>query len=91
MTVELVWDAAFKRAYKKRISPDAHLKKRFWDALERFVADPFDPRLMTHKLTGKLSGFWAFSVDQDCRVVFSFIHGKVKVLLIDIGTHDQVY
>jgi hypothetical protein len=31
---ELIWDAGFKRAYKKRISPDALLKQRFWDALE---------------------------------------------------------
>lgn len=32
--IQLVWDAGFKRAYKKRISTDPLLKQRFWDALE---------------------------------------------------------
>ena len=42
-------------------------------------------------LTGKLHGSHAFSVDTDCRVVFRFVKGHSKVLLIDIGTHDEVY
>lgn len=89
--IELVWDAGFKRAYKKRIAPDASLKQRFWDALEVFVADPFARELRTHSLTGKLHGCSAFSVDLDCRVVLTFIKGHSKVLLIDIGTHEEVY
>ena len=42
------------------------------------------------KLTGKLSGLWAFSIDYDCRVIFKFLNDH-EVLLIDIGTHDEVY
>jgi len=45
---------------------------------------------MTHKLSGKLRGLWAFSCDYDCRVIFKFIN-KENVLLIDIGSHDEVY
>ena len=89
--IQLVWDAGFKRAYKKRISPDALLKQRFWDALEQFASDPFTPELRTHPLTGKLHGLHAFSVDADCRVVFRFIKAHAKVLLIDTGTHEEVY
>ena len=89
--IELVWDSGFKRAYKKRIGNDPALKQRFWDALEVFVADPFAHELRTHPLTGKLHGCHAFSVDLDCRVVFMFLKGHSRVLLIDIGTHDEVY
>ncbi len=53
--------------------------------------DPFAASLKTHRLTGKLGGCWAFSVDNDCRVVFLFIKGYQKVLLLDIGSHDEVY
>lgn len=88
---KLVWDAGFKRSYKKRVALDPLLKERFWDALEVFVVDPFAPELRTHVLTGKLSGCHAFSVDHDRRVVFKFIRGRSTVLLIDIGTHDEVY
>lgn len=82
--IELVWDTGFKRSYKKRISIDNQLKEKFWDSLELFTTDPFDPRLQTHKLTGRLSGYWAF-------VIFMFIKAKKKVLLLDIGSHEEVY
>jgi mRNA interferase YafQ len=55
-----------------------------------FLKNPFDRRLRTHKLTGKLEGLWAFSVAYDCRVIFKFL-SKDEVLLIDIGSHDEVY
>jgi len=59
--------------------------------MELFVADPFATELRTHKLTGKLGRCWAFSVDHDRRVVFQFLKEQSKVLLIDIGTHEEVY
>ena len=55
-----------------------------------FSCKPVFAAMRTHKLSGKLEGQWAFSVDEDCRVVFEFI-GKEKVLLVDIGSHDEVY
>ncbi len=88
--MRITWDQGFKRAYKKRIKHDNERKKRFWDAIEMFSKDPFDQRLRTHKLTGKLEGLWAFSVDFDCRVIFKFL-GKSEVFLIDIGSHEEVY
>jgi mRNA-degrading endonuclease YafQ of YafQ-DinJ toxin-antitoxin module len=46
--IKLVWDAGFKRSYKKRVAKDPILKERFWDALELFVSDPFADGLRTH-------------------------------------------
>ena len=89
--INLVWDSGFKRSYKKRIADDVVLKKKFWNSLEVFVKQPHDARLKTHKLTGKLQGLWAFSVAYDCRVIFKFLNDTKTVLLIDIGSHDEVY
>lgn len=55
-----------------------------------FRANPFDPRLETHKLHGKQSEEWAYSVDYSYRVSFVFI-GADAVLYTNIGTHDEVY
>lgn len=88
--IEIVWDAGFKRSYKKRISTIV-LRKKFWDALALFEQNPFDPKLGTHKLSGRLKGLWAFGLAYDSRVVFKFIENDKSVLLIDIGTHDEVY
>jgi mRNA-degrading endonuclease YafQ of YafQ-DinJ toxin-antitoxin module len=59
--------------------------------MELFSKNPFNPRLRTHRLTGKLEGLWAFSVTFDCRLIFKFLNGN-EILLIDIGGHhDEVY
>ena len=60
---------------------------------EIFKKNPFDPRLKTHKLTGDLDGVWACSAGYDWRVLFEFIQheGSEAILLLTVGTHDEVY
>ena len=52
-----------------------------------FRANPFDGRLKTHPLKGKLKGLWAYSVDYRHRVLFEFLN-DTEVLYHDIGSHD---
>jgi mRNA interferase YafQ len=58
-------------------------------ALLRFAADPKDPLLRTHKLKGELKDYWAFSIDEDLRVVFRW-EGD-EAFLVNLGSHDEVY
>jgi len=89
--MEVSFGDSFKKAFKKRIKARA-FEAEFWLRLELFVADPFDAKLKTHKLTGKLKDLWSFSVGYDLRVVFYFTKDKpVQTVFIDIGTHDEVY
>ena len=46
----------------------------------------FNPILKTHKLKGKLSGFYSFSIDYHWRIVF---HLKGREIYFDaVGTHS---
>lgn len=56
-------------------------KKDSW-----FCRNPFDSRLRTHKLKGKLSGTWAYSINRNYRVLFRFLNGD-EVIYYDVGTH----
>lgn len=87
------WSPSFKRAYKKFSQKHPGLREKFEFSLRQLVADPFASSLDTHKLKGALAGLWACSVAYDCRIVFEIIkEGDDEVfLLIDIGTHDEVY
>lgn len=58
-------------------------------ALLRFARDPQDPLLRTHKLKGELGAYWAFSVDDDLRVLFRW-DGDVA-FLVNLGSHDEVH
>ncbi|MBN8838018.1 MAG: type II toxin-antitoxin system YafQ family toxin [Sphingobacteriia bacterium] len=89
--MEVAFSQSFKKAFTKRVKGRIP-EKEFWKRLELFIANPFEPQLKTHKLSGKLKGLSSFSIEYDLRVVFYFTKDKpTKAVLIDIGTHDEVY
>jgi addiction module RelE/StbE family toxin len=93
--INLVFSPSFKRAFKTTIKRQPDLKSKIEAKLKLLANDPYHPILRTHKLKGKLSGAWAFSVEYDCRIIFSFEPNpetqEEEINLIDIGTHDEVY
>jgi len=90
MKIEIGVSSSFRKAFKKRINVDEQLEKLFWRKMEVFSNNPYEPSLRTHKLSGDLEGLWSFSITYDIRVIFKFLD-KNKVLLIDIGSHEEVY
>jgi len=84
------WDKGFKKSYKKKISNSPLLKRNFWNAMNLFIDNPFEKSLKTHKLSGGLKDSWAFSINYQYRVIFEFFDDKT-IVLMDIGTHDEVY
>jgi len=92
---QLVWGSSFRRALKGRTRSDRSLQERILDTLDDLVADPFQPKLKTHKLKGRLDGLWACTVEYDCRIIFLFAPdpqgGEDAIVLVDLGSHDEVY
>ena len=91
----LVLSSSFSRAFKAAVRKRPELQQKIEQRLRLLAADPFDPLLRTHKLKGQLLGAWSCTVEYDCRIVFNFVQnpesGEEEILLIDIGTHDEVY
>jgi len=92
---ELVLTPKFKRAFRKFVRRDTRLQKRIEDTLQQMQEDVFAANLSTHKLSGELLGLQACSCGYDCRIVFSIERdqatGKEVIILLDVGTHDEVY
>jgi len=84
MTLTIRVTSFFTRRYRELT---AQHQADFEQALQRFIDNPFDPRLRTHKLKGKWAGFWAFSINHSHRVLFKF-SGKETVDLINVGDHS---
>ena len=87
---QIFFSPSFKRAFKKRVVGRKDLEEKFWRRVEFFTGNPFDSRLRTHKLSGKLQELWSFTVEYDVRVIFYFLPQN-RVMFEDIGTHDEVY
>ena len=92
---KLAWDTSFRRAFKRHTRNNPALQDRIFKVLNRLAEDPFYPTLKTHKLSGPLEGLWACWVEYDCRIVFAFEPDpnaeEDMIVLIDLGTHDEVY
>lgn len=52
--IKISFSSSFKKAFKKKIRNNIGLEEKFWNKIEIFQNDPFDPVLKTHKLSGKL-------------------------------------
>jgi mRNA interferase YafQ len=93
--VKLVAHKSFKRAFKKLIKKNPQLQDRVLNILDLLENDPFTPSLKSHKLTGSLDGYWSCSVNYDCRIIFTSSQNEESeetlIILVDIGSHDEVY
>jgi addiction module toxin, RelE/StbE family len=88
--VRLEWSSRFEKSLKKWISKHPESREAIKQKLEQFSANPFDPELKNHKLSGQLKDLRAISVAYDCRIVFAMVEENTA-LLVAIGTHDEVY
>ncbi|PJC37479.1 hypothetical protein CO046_00175 [Candidatus Peregrinibacteria bacterium CG_4_9_14_0_2_um_filter_53_11] len=86
--MRLVLHKNFKKSYKKL---SAKLRAKVDDALCAFYCDPFDPLLKNHALGGSMVGKRAVSVTGDVRIIFEEYDGYILVIVLDVGTHNQVY
>lgn len=93
--MKIVWSSGFKRSFKKIVKKNPQLKERITEVIILLAEDPFIPSLKSHKLGGNLAGLWSRSVAYDCRIIFSFSDDEeileIFILLVNIGSHDDVY
>jgi addiction module RelE/StbE family toxin len=60
-------------------------------SIQQFNVDRLDASLRDHALKGNMKGLRAFSAGWDLRVIYREEGGFVTIILLDAGTHNQVY
>ena len=91
---ELVLTPKFKRSFKKFVKRNSSLETKIIQILQLMKEDVFATQLSTHSLQGKLSGLKACSCGYDCRILFTVETSQDQtelIVLLDIGTHSEVY
>lgn len=85
-------DFIYTKSFRKAL---ARLSPRQVDdvetAMSRFTVDRADPALRDHGLKGRMNGLRAFSAAHDLRVIYREEGGFITIVLLDAGTHNQVY
>ena len=93
--MELVWSSGFSRNFKRLVRQSPNLKIQLLQTLDQLQEDLFHPKLRTHKLKGDLSDRYACSVNYSDRILFQVVEnpdsGDEEILLLAVGSHDEVY
>jgi addiction module RelE/StbE family toxin len=82
--MNVLYKPNFIRQYKKL---QKELQEEIKEKISLFSNNPNHPYLKTHKLKGKLDGFWSFSVNYAFRIVFEY-ESKDNAVLLAVGNHD---
>jgi len=82
--MQIIYTAEFIRLFKKL---SLEVKKEAIKKELIFKENPFDPKLKTHKLKGKLKDCYGFSVFYNKRIIFEFGEKDI-VYFHTIGGHD---
>ena len=84
-------DDYFIKKSKKFFKKHPDLTDKFKSIILQLEEDYKTPNLKLHKLKGKLKEFYAVSLTYQYRVVILLKIEDEKIILVDIGTHDEVY
>ena len=68
-----------------------NLVQKFKQMVQNLENDPFEPSLKLHKLQGNLAKFHAVRLTYEYRIVLVVMMVDEQIILVDIGTHDEVY
>lgn len=91
MTWTLVTTTFFERRLRKFLAKRPDLRPHLVETMERLRADPFDPKLRLHALSGKFQGIHAVSLTYSYRITLVLQLTGHEILLLDVGSHDDVY
>lgn len=79
---------SFSKQYKKLSSRS---KEKVNDAIRTFQKNPFDEKLKNHALIGRAKGKRSISAGFDLRIIFTVEGDYIVVIMLAVGTHNQVY
>lgn len=87
----LLWTDTYLRTAHKFIRRHPDLESELEAVLKQLESDPRAPRLRLHALQGNHRGKHAVSLTYSHRIVLVLRVITKKIVLLDIGTQDEIY
>ena len=83
----------YLRAYARFVGRDRRRERCIEETIEALLKNPHEPHLKTHPLKGAMAGILSCTCGYDCRLLFRLRQDRDTevIILLDIGTHDEVY
>jgi len=87
----IIFTESYLRRARKFFKKHPDIIPQYEKCLQLMEMNPFHPSLRLHPLHGKLKGLYSISITISCRVTVEFLIDEKEILLIHIGTDDEVY
>ena len=85
----------YTKSYLKRATKFAKRHPDLLGQYEKFLKllelNPFHPSLRLHRLSGSLSDLHSASINISYRITLEFLIDDGKIVLVNVGSHDEVY
>ncbi len=87
----LIFTDKYNRKAQKFLKNHPELIKKYKKTVNLLEKNYNDTSLKLHKLHGKLNNFYAVSISYEYRIILILKVIAGEIILIDIGTHDEIY
>ena len=91
MSYRLVYPESYNRRARKFLNKHPKVLKQYQKTLELLELNPLHPSLRLYNLKGRLSGLSSVSVNIRYRIIIEFYIEDDEIILVNIGTHNEVY
>jgi len=89
--IELKFAEGYEKKAIKFLKKHKDVYPQYKKTIELLKQNPHHPSLRLHKLQGKLNPYNSVSINMKYRIVIDFIIIDNVIILIDLGSHDEVY
>lgn len=81
----------FLRRSRKFFKKHPELRERYGRVIDDLQRNPLALHLRYHSLAGEMEGLQAISLTYDYRIILTVLMVDQEIVLLDIGSHDEVY
>ncbi|MCH8106067.1 MAG: plasmid stabilization protein [Proteobacteria bacterium] len=90
MPFTLLYPDSYIRRARKFLRKHPEIHSQYRKILQLLELDPYHPALRLHSLEGRLKGLSSVSINMSYRIVLELEIRGEEIILINIGSHDQV-
>jgi len=91
MNYQIIYTPGYNRRAARFLKKHPDLALQYEKTLQLLEVDPFHPSLRLHRLKGGLAGLHSVSINFSYRITLEMIIQGNSLLLVDVGSHDDVY
>ena len=91
MSFRIIYTPGYNRRAARFLKKHPELFPQYEKALKLLEINPFHPSLRLHRLQGPLNELYSVSINISYRVTLELILDEQQIILVDIGSHDEVY